>query len=203
MQIEPEIAYRNVEPTPAVERQILWGLRGLERAYPRITGCRIMVEIPHPRHHRGNLYRVRIDVTVPGHEMVVSRDPPARRRKREEAATAVREAFAVMRQKLRELREREAGHPRVPEAPLRGRISTLNEAEGYGFIRLPEDGEIYFHRTGVPSDRFDELEVGAEVRFVEEEVDGTLRAVSVVPLRRQSGHPPSAGRLGDEGGARA
>ncbi len=78
MQVEPEIAYRNVDPTPALESQILRGLERLERSQPRIIACRIMVEVPHPRHVRGNLFRVRLDITGPGHEVVVSRDPPAR-----------------------------------------------------------------------------------------------------------------------------
>jgi len=193
MQIEPEIAYRNVDPTPAMEEQILRGLAHLEKIHPRITACRIMVEIPHPRHVRGNLHRVRLDVTVPGREVVVSRDPPARRR-REEATTAIREAFNLARKQLRDLRDQETGPPRVPEAPQRGRVITLNDIEGLGFLRTAEGDELYFHRTGVPEDRFDELEVGTEVRYVEEEVDGQLRAVSVVPLERR-GVPTQEGAM--------
>jgi cold shock CspA family protein/ribosome-associated translation inhibitor RaiA len=192
MQIEPEIAFRNVEPTPPMESQILRGLAQLERIHPRITTCRIMVEIPHPRHIRGNLYRVRIDLTVPGREILVSRDPPARRT-REEAGTAIREAFRLARSQLREHREREAGHPRVPEAPLRGRVISLEDGDGYGFLRSSEGEEIYFHRTGVPDDRFDDLEVGSEVRFVEEVVDGAIRAVSVIPLKRRVPDPHGSG----------
>jgi cold shock CspA family protein/ribosome-associated translation inhibitor RaiA len=183
MQIEPEVAYRNVNPTPAIENEILQGIESLEKAHPRITGCRIMVEVPHPRHTHGNLYRVRIDLTIPGREVVVSRDPPARRT-REEPLRAIREAFELARMKLRERREKQTGRPRVAEAPLRGRVLSLGRIEGYGFIRPLEGGEIYFHRTGVPGDHFEELEVGSEVRFVEEEVEGELRAVSVVPLDR-------------------
>jgi hypothetical protein len=41
---------------------------------------------------------------------------------------------------------------------------------------------IYLHRTGVSDVRFEELDVGADVRFVEEVVDGAIRATSVVPL---------------------
>jgi cold shock CspA family protein len=192
MQIEPEIAFRNVEPTPTMESQILRGLAQLERTHPRITTCRIMVEIPHPRHIRGNLYRVRIDLTVPGREILVSRDPPGRRT-REEAGTAIREAFRLARSQLREQREGEAGHPRVPEAPLRGQVISLEDGDGYGFLRSSEGEEIYFHRTGVPDDRFDDLEVGSEVRFVEAEVDGAIRAVSVIPLKRRVPSPHGLG----------
>ncbi len=184
MQVEPEIAFRNVDPTPAMEEQILRALERLERIHPRIIACRIMVEIPHPRHVKGNLYRVRLDITVPGHEIVVSRDPPARHT-RETPRTAIREAFALARERLREQRERESGRPELTEAPLRGRICSLSDVDGYGFIRSTEGEEIYFHRTGVPDHRFDQLDVGMEVRFVEEEVNGAIRATSVVPLSRR------------------
>ncbi len=202
MQVEPEIAYRNVEPTPAMESQILRGLERLERSHPRIIACRIMVEIPHPRHATGNLYRVRLDITVPGHELVVSRDPPARHT-RETARTAIREAFELARNQLREQRKRQAGRPAVSEAPLRGRVLSLSEADGYGFIQSTEGEEIYFHRTGVPADRFDELDVGTEVRFVEEVVDGAIRATSVLPLSRRGRSDGSRGvpdqDLGEKG----
>ncbi len=183
MQVEPEIAYRNVEATSALENHILRGIDRLERTHPRIIACRIMVEIPHPRRVRGNLYRVRVDVTVPGHEIVVNRDPPARHT-REAARTAIREAFDRVCSQLREHREREAGRPAVTEAPLRGRVLSLSETDGYGFLRSAEGEEIYFHRTGVPNDRFDQIEVGTDVRYVEEVVDGAIRATSVIPLHR-------------------
>jgi cold shock CspA family protein/ribosome-associated translation inhibitor RaiA len=203
MQIEPEIAYRNVEPTQPMENQILRGLAQLERTHPRIIACRIMVEIPHPRHVRGNLYRVRIDITVPGREIVVSRDPPARRT-REEARTAIREAFDLARSQLREKRERDVGRPRVPQAPLRGQVISLEEGDDYGFIQSSEGDEVYFHRTGVPDGRFDDLEVGSEVRFVEEEVEGAIRAVSVFSVGRGAHHPlhslaSADGRPGEDG----
>ncbi len=184
MQVEPEIAYRNVDPTPVLEGYILRGLERLERSHPEIIACRIMVEVPHPRHHKGNLYRVRLDLTVPGHEIVVSRRDPPARHAREEARIAIRDAFDLARGRLRKHRERESGRPAVTEAPLRGRVLSLSPADGYGFLRTPEGEEIYFHRTGVPHDRFDQLEEGSEVRYVEEEVDGQVRATGVIPLHR-------------------
>jgi cold shock CspA family protein/ribosome-associated translation inhibitor RaiA len=180
MQIEPEIAFRNVELSPPIEKLILQGLDRLERLHPRLMACRIMVEMPNPRHRRGNLYHVRIDLTVPGSEIVVTRTPPEQRT-HEELSRAIREAFSLARTQLRRRRQKDTGRVKTHEEPSMGRVLSLDPAGGFGYIGTPEGREIYFHRTGVPADGFDELEEGTRVRFSEEEVDGSPRAVSVVP----------------------
>ncbi len=40
--------------------------------------------------------------------------------------------------------------------------------EDYGRIETPDERVIYFHRNSVLDNAFDKLEVGSEVRFVEE-----------------------------------
>ena len=38
-------------------------------------GCRVIVEAPHRHHRKGKAYEVRIDLTVPGGELVINRSP--------------------------------------------------------------------------------------------------------------------------------
>jgi len=40
--------------------------------------------------------------------------------------------------------------------------------QDYGFLETPDGREIYFHRNSVLHPGFDRLEIGTEVRFVEE-----------------------------------
>jgi hypothetical protein len=47
----------------------------LDKFYDRIMRCDVVVEAHHKHHHKGNLYHVRIDLTVPGSELVVNREP--------------------------------------------------------------------------------------------------------------------------------
>jgi hypothetical protein len=47
-----------------------------ERFFGPISACSVMVKKLHQRHHRGNLYRVRIGPAVPAREIVVDRGPP-------------------------------------------------------------------------------------------------------------------------------
>lgn len=97
MQVNPEIAFRNVTRTPAMERAIREGIAELEKVADRIVACRVMVELDH-RRRSGNTYLVRVDVTIPGTEIVVSRPPSSGGE--DHAATAISEAFHTARSRV-------------------------------------------------------------------------------------------------------
>jgi cold shock CspA family protein len=60
-------------------------------------------------------------------------------------------------------------HQKEREERQYGKIARILRGDGeYGFLTTPDGREIYFHRNSVLNNRFDFLEVGAEVRFVEE-----------------------------------
>ena len=100
MQVTPKIAFRNVSQTPAIKRAIQDGIAELEEIEDRITNCRVMVELPHRRHRTGNPYHVRIDLNLPGAEILVSRPPSASGT--DEAVVAISEAFHTARTQLLE-----------------------------------------------------------------------------------------------------
>ena len=51
-----------------VDRQGFAPAAKLEEFFSRITSCRVVVEAPHRHHKSGELFHVRIDLGVPGHE---------------------------------------------------------------------------------------------------------------------------------------
>jgi cold shock CspA family protein len=150
----------------AVEREIAERAERLERFSDRIMGCRVVVETRH-RRHQGNLYHVRIDLTLPGHEIVVGREP-ALHHACEDVYVAVRDAFDAARRRLEDYARRGDNRVKAHESPPRGHIARLDPGEGYGFIGTPEGREIYFHRNSVLNADFDRLTVGDPVRFHEE-----------------------------------
>jgi ribosomal subunit interface protein len=98
MQEPIQITFRGIEPSEAVERRILAKAADLERFCSEIVSCHVTVETEHHKHHKGNLYEVRIDLRVPGKEIVAGRD---RRQDHahEDVYVAVRDAFdAAVRQ---------------------------------------------------------------------------------------------------------
>lgn len=161
-----QISFRNMHHSEAVERAIMERAERLERFSDRIMGCRVVVETRH-RHHQGNLYHVRIDLTLPGHEIVVGREP-ALHHAYEDIFVAVRDVFDSARRRLEDYARRRDQRIKVHESPPNGQIARLDFVKGYGCIETPDGREIYFHRNSVLDADFDRLEVGDPVRFHEE-----------------------------------
>jgi ribosome-associated translation inhibitor RaiA len=65
MQVPLEIAFHNMEPSEFVEAKVRERVNTLERYSDRITRCSVSIEAPHRAHHQGNLYHVRIEISVP------------------------------------------------------------------------------------------------------------------------------------------
>ena len=181
MQIPPEIAFRGVPRSPAIDAAIEGGIAQLEEIHDRLTSCRIVVELPHRRHRQGNLYRVRIDLTLPGAEIVVSRQPPEHTNN-EEAVAAISEAFDTARMRLLEHERKRRAELKPVEAPPRGRVLRLFPGEGFGFLGSFDGREVYFHRNAVQGKGFGALEVGQEVRFSEDQGEDGPQASAVIPI---------------------
>ena len=70
-----QVTFRNVAASPALEQEIRARAAWLERFYPPLIGCRVLVEIPHRHRERGKPVHIRIDLSVPGEDIVVSHEP--------------------------------------------------------------------------------------------------------------------------------
>ena len=191
MQLPLQITFRHMSTSPAIEADIRERAAALERFFDRITGCRVAVEATTHSQRQGNMYRVRIDLTVPGRELVAERDTLAHHAY-SDVLTAVQETFAAAQRQLEDYVRDMRGDVKTHAPPTLGRVARLFRDEGYGFILSNEGDEVYMHRNAVAGGRgFDGLEEGDEVRFVVHEGEGEKgpQASTVVPLgkRRLSG----------------
>src|SRR5947199_10858951 len=97
MQVPLKITFRNVRKTPDIEALIGKQAAKLERVCNHIVSCRMAVEKPQQHKRTGNLFRVRIDVTVPPqHELVVIRES-SEVEFHQRLPTVLRVALCVMR----------------------------------------------------------------------------------------------------------
>ena len=103
-----DISFRNMDPSEAVEARIREKAAKLERFYNRIIGCTVVVEAPHRHHHKGKLYSVHIDISVPGKDLVVDRAKPLDH-SHEDVYIAVRDAFKAAERRLEEHARRMRG----------------------------------------------------------------------------------------------
>lgn len=161
-------------PLPAtIEAEIREKAAKLDTYYDGIMRCRVVVTAPVGHHRRGGPYNVRIDLTVPGTELVVDRQ------ENEDLPVAVRDAFDAMRRRLEDYARHQRGLVKTHETAPQATVSKLFRAEGYGFLQTPDGREIYFHCNSVLPPGFDHLAVGAEVRFAEEQGSEGPQASSV------------------------
>lgn len=189
MQTQPQVSFDDLPIDEAVRDAALDHVAELERYSNRITGCHVVVAQPHRHHRAGRLYSVRVDLVVPGGEIVVNRDHHLDRA-HEDVFVALRDAFAAARRRLEDHARRLRGAEKAHVARARGRISQVFPLQGYGFIETPDGREIYFHRHAISDDEFRAADVGSPVFFSEEEGDEGPQASAVHlvhPHRRRGG----------------
>lgn len=166
MQLPLQISFRNLDRSEAIEARIRELAEKLDQFHEQIMSCRVMVEAPHKHRHKGNLYHVRLDVKVPGNELVASREADLHR-SHEDIYVAIRDAFDAMRRQLEDHARRRRQDVKTHDVPPHGRISELVPEQDFGRLITPDGREIYFHRNSVVGSDFDQMEVGMEVRFDE------------------------------------
>ena len=186
MQLPLQVTFRHMDSSDAVAAGIRERSEELGRFFDRIVSCRVVVECQHPRHQQGNLVRVRVDLKVPGGEIIVGRDPEAHHA-HEDVYVAIRDAFDATRRLLEDHVRRARGDVKSHTVPDHGRVVRLLPAQNCGFILSTDGNEIYFHRNSVVNGAFEELAVGDEVRFVAQHSESAKgpQASTVVPLGKR------------------
>jgi cold shock CspA family protein len=194
-----QTTYRNFTRSRELDALIQEEAAKLELFFDRITSCRVLVEQAEHHHRHGAPFHIRIDLRVPGEEIVVNRSPDIRNdapqssksaevnAANKDAPLAVRTAFREAGRRLQDYVGRKGEFPKSHQAPTTGEVAKIGEE--YGFLRDTDGDEIYFHRNSVLDDGFDKLHVGSTVRFVAEAGDQGPQATRVYPSADHSGSP--------------
>lgn len=187
MAIPVDITFRDMDSSSAVEARILREAEALENAYRRIIRVEVVVETPHRHSAKGQQYHVRIKIEIPGNDVVISRDP-GDDFAHEDVYVAIRDAFRAARRRLESHVAKDLRHD-VKErvGPAHGRIVYLDVERAWGHLEAGDGRRIYFHRNSVVGD-LDELEVGDEVRFEEEQGIEGPQATTVTPVGTHGRH---------------
>jgi cold shock CspA family protein len=186
MQLPLQITFRGMEASDGIMARIRRRVEELDRFYGRITACRVVVESAHRHHRKGRICHIRVDLAVPGGEIVVKRDPPEHHA-HEDMNVAIRDAFDAARRQLEDHVRRLRGAVKAHDLPDHGKVSRLFSDHGYGFIAAADGQEIYMHRNSVLNGGFDRLHVDDEVIYVVHPDEGEKgpQASSVVAVGRR------------------
>jgi ribosomal subunit interface protein len=67
-----QLTFRDFPPSDSIRAYVVKRADKLLTRYDRIVALKVALEAPHHHQQRGNSYRVRIDVVIPGSEFVVA-----------------------------------------------------------------------------------------------------------------------------------
>ncbi len=162
MQSPLQITIRDISSSDALEAHIRDKVEKLESYFDRLVSCHVVVEMPHKHHQQGKEFNVRINIGVPGSDIVVNRDH------HEDPYVALRDAFDAAKRQLEDYARRMQLKTKTHVIDHIGHVTRIFYEEGYGFILGQDSIERYFHRDNVVDPSFDRLQEGDEVKFIEE-----------------------------------
>ena len=110
MRVTPEISYRGVNKTEALEALVAEKIAKLEQFYTEISSCHLSIEKVHDHPESGSPYRVRIDITVPEDREVVVDKSPDKGVQYQPLEVIIRDAFDIANRQLKELNEQQHDH---------------------------------------------------------------------------------------------
>lgn len=173
-----QITFRDMQHSDAVETHIREKVAKLDDFYEHIMACHVVIEQPHAHHQQGKLFRISIDLTLPDGELLVNRSA-SEHHAHEDVYVAIRDAFKSLRRQLQDFVRKQRGKVKKHGSPDHGKIFVIRGDEDFGRILTADGRDIYFHRNSLVDGGFDALEIGNEVRFVEESGEQGPQASSV------------------------
>jgi len=102
MKLPLQISFHGIDRSPALEAAISEKAHGLSRFDSALISCRVTVEQEGRHQHQGREVAVRIDLSTPGKEIVVTR-------KNEDAFAATNEAFDAIRRVVKDEADQRRG----------------------------------------------------------------------------------------------
>jgi hypothetical protein len=117
-----QVVFRNMSGSAALEDEVRSRAAWLESFYPGMVGCRVLLEVPHRHRKHGRSLHVRIELSLPGEDVIVNHEPVFDTSVRsaphkcdetdgrhKDVHVAIHEAFDIARRQLEDTARRECG----------------------------------------------------------------------------------------------
>ncbi len=174
METPPQITFKNLSTSDALEQHIRKRIDRLERRHRGLIGCRVVIEEPHKSgaHHNDPL-SLAVEVDVPGSRLVAKGGVEAR--DSEDFATAVNRVFEVMERQIEDHTRKQRDVSRTAEnVKETGRITRVFPDQRYGFVEIAGGPELYFTENTVDGIAYNDLAPGTMVVVVRADMDGPM-----------------------------
>jgi len=104
----PAVTFRHMKPSMTIEAAIVRNAQKLARVHSRIVWLRAVAERSTAHHRKGSVYRVELEIQVPG-QTIAAASAKRRAYEHEDLRAAVREAFAAGERQLQDFVKRRSG----------------------------------------------------------------------------------------------
>jgi ribosomal subunit interface protein len=111
MKLPLQITLRDIPQSDEVEAAIREKAEKLDHFYPQMMSCRVTVEMPGKHKHQGKDFSIRIDITVPGSEIVVNKEHG------EDIYVVLRDAFDAAKRQLEDYGRKQRGDVKTHAQP--------------------------------------------------------------------------------------
>ena len=165
-----QVTIRDLPYSEAIQSHVHKKAEKLDHYYHNIQRCCVVIDMPQKHKHQGKLFRVRINLGVPGKDLVVNHKFD------EDVYVAIRDAFQAMSRQLEEYARKRRGHVKTHEGVNFGYVQRLFPEEGYGFILSADGNEHYFSTTNATHPSFQKMQVGDIVHFLSVPADDGWQA---------------------------
>lgn len=89
-----QITVRSISDSPTIEYHIRKHFDKLNRIYSKISNCRVVIDVPQNHKHKGKIFSVSLDITIPGKELIS-------RKQNLNLYVAIRDSFAAIEKLLK------------------------------------------------------------------------------------------------------
>lgn len=161
MQTPVRITIKDIPHSAELEAQLHEKASKLELFSEDIISCHVVLELTQKHKQQGKLHQVRINLTVPGKELVANKN------ENENVHIAIRDAFDDMRRQLEDYSRRLHGEIKTHAELIRGEVVRIFKDDDFGFIEDASGNEYYFNANNVVNPKFHKLDVGMNVHFIE------------------------------------
>jgi len=185
-----QITFKGIESSAYLEDLIRERVERLERFQPRITACRVVVDVPHRSPETGKVpIGLAVEVTVPGRQKIIAKGQEERRETKDDHGALLTRVFDAVQRQLDTDADMQNGavkpHAADGEAGL---VVRLFPEQNYGFIEVKGSPDLYFTRNAVVGGSFEDIEVGVLVHVTRATTEGPMgpeaSSVRVLNARR-------------------
>jgi hypothetical protein len=101
MSADIQITFLGMPRSTSVESQVQRWVARLEKVFGRVQRCATFIELPHHHGRKGQTFRVRVELVVPGDNIIVSHDAGIDHT-HENVYVALADAFRAARRQLQD-----------------------------------------------------------------------------------------------------